>query len=42
MGETKLENEKAIVKTLAVILKRAGEISPKDFDAIMKQCEIQI
>ena len=42
LGETKLENEKAIVKTLAAILKRAGEISPEDFKAIVKQCEIQI
>ncbi|MDE5792154.1 MAG: hypothetical protein K2O52_02255 [Oscillospiraceae bacterium] len=41
LGETKLENEKAVVKILAEILKRAGEISTEDFDAIMKQCKIQ-
>ncbi|MDE5792928.1 MAG: hypothetical protein K2H66_05320 [Oscillospiraceae bacterium] len=49
LGETKLEVErlqkelaqKTIVKTLCEALVKVDKLSPEDFNAIMKQCEIQ-
>ena len=49
IGETKFETEqfqkellkKNTVKTLCEVLKKADKLSSEDFDAILKQCEIQ-